>query len=181
MSEMYSAPVTVLGAGSYGTALAIALARNGHKTYLWGHQPEKMAVLATERMNNAFLPDIAFPDALEIESDLVQAIAKAKDILIVVPSHVFADVLKQIKPLLSAHHRIMWATKGLERNTGRLLQTVAQEILGNQYPLAYYPGRHLPKNSLKVYRQLSHYPQQTANLPMKCSNVFTVLKRFESI
>ncbi len=140
MSNVYSAPVTVLGAGSYGTALAIALARNGHKTYLWGHQPEKMAVLATERMNNAFLPDIAFPDALEIESDLVQAIDKAKDILIVVPSHVFADVLKQIKPLLSAHHRIMWATKGLERNTGRLLQTVAQEILGNQYPLAVLSG-----------------------------------------
>lgn len=140
MSNVYSAPVTVLGAGSYGTALAIALARNGHKTYLWGHQPEKMAVLATERMNNAFLPDIAFPDALEIESGLVQAIDKAKDILIVVPSHVFADVLKQIKPLLSAHHRIMWATKGLERNTGRLLQTVAQEILGNQYPLAVLSG-----------------------------------------
>ncbi|WGE90730.1 NAD(P)H-dependent glycerol-3-phosphate dehydrogenase [Actinobacillus genomosp. 1] len=140
MSNVYSAPVTVLGAGSYGTALAIALARNGHKTYLWGHQPEKMAVLATERMNNAFLPDIAFPDALEIESDLVQAISKAKDILIVVPSHVFADVLKQIKPLLSTHHRIIWATKGLERNTGRLLQTVAQEILGNQYPLAVLSG-----------------------------------------
>ncbi|AIJ32368.1 NAD(P)H-dependent glycerol-3-phosphate dehydrogenase [Actinobacillus suis] len=140
MSEIYSAPVTVLGAGSYGTALAIALARNGHKTYLWGHQPEKMAILAAERMNNAFLPDIAFPDALEVESDLAQALAKAKDILIVVPSHVFADVLMQIRPLLNAHHRIMWATKGLERNTGRLLQTVAEEILGTQYPLAVLSG-----------------------------------------
>ncbi|WGE75303.1 NAD(P)H-dependent glycerol-3-phosphate dehydrogenase [Actinobacillus equuli] len=140
MSEIYSAPVTVLGAGSYGTALAIALARNGHKTYLWGHRPEKMAILAAERMNNAFLPDIAFPDALEVESDLAQALAKAKDILIVVSSHVFADVLMQIRPLLNAHHRIMWATKGLERNTGRLLQTVAEEILGTQYPLAVLSG-----------------------------------------
>ncbi|VEI48601.1 NAD(P)H-dependent glycerol-3-phosphate dehydrogenase [Actinobacillus equuli] len=60
MSEMYSAPVTVLGAGSYGTALAIALARNGHKTYLWGHRPEKMAILAAERMNNAFYRVLLF-------------------------------------------------------------------------------------------------------------------------
>ena len=49
MTATYFAPVTVLGAGSYGTALAIALARNGHKTYLWGHQSEAMAKLAEER------------------------------------------------------------------------------------------------------------------------------------
>jgi len=140
MSNSYTAPVTVLGAGSYGTALAIALARNGHKTYLWGHQPDKMAVLAAERMNNAFLPNIPFPDALEIESDLSQALAKANDILIVVPSHVFSDVLRQVCPFLNVHHRIIWATKGLERDTGRLLQNVAEEILGNQHPLAVLSG-----------------------------------------
>ena len=54
MTSTYSAPVTVLGAGSYGTALAIALSRNGHQTYLWGHLPETMAVLARERTNQAF-------------------------------------------------------------------------------------------------------------------------------
>ena len=80
MTATYSAPVTVLGAGSYGTALAIALARNGHKTYLWGHQPEAMAKLASERMNQTFLPDIPFPEALEIESDLAQALSKARDL-----------------------------------------------------------------------------------------------------
>lgn len=140
MTEIYSAPVTVIGAGSYGTALAIALARNGRQTYLWGHQPEAMAVLARERMNNAFLPDIPFPEELGIESDLAQALVKAKDLLIVVPSHVFPDVLKQLQPLLRPEHRIMWATKGLERNTGRLLQTVVEEILGKSHPLAVLSG-----------------------------------------
>ena len=140
MTATYSAPVTVLGAGSYGTALAIALARNGHKTYLWGHQPEAMAKLAAERMNQAFLPDIPFPKAIEIESDLAQALSKARDLLIVVPSHVFAEVLQNIKPFIRPEHRIMWATKGLERNTGRLLQTVAEEILGKYHPLAVLSG-----------------------------------------
>lgn len=140
MREVYSAPIAVLGAGSYGTALAIALSRNGHKTYLWGHNPAKMAELAKTRMNQDFLPDIAFPEALEVVSDLSTALQNVKDLLIVVPSHVFSDVLVQIKPLLSKEHRIMWATKGLERDTGLLLQTVTQEILGDSYPLAVLSG-----------------------------------------
>ncbi len=140
MNKTYTAPVTVLGAGSYGTALAIALSRNGHKTYLWGHNPQKMAQMAETRMNSEFLPDIVFPEALEIESDLTQALMKAKDILIVVPSHVFSDVLQQIQPLLTPEHRIMWATKGLERDTGRLLQDVALQILGQNHPLAVLSG-----------------------------------------
>ena len=140
MTSTYSAPVTVLGAGSYGTALAIALSRNGHQTYLWGHLPETMAVLARERTNQAFLPGIPFPDALTIESDLAQALAKSRDILVVVPSHVFAEVLNNIKPLIRPDHRIMWATKGLERDTGRLLQTVAEEILGKEHALAVLSG-----------------------------------------
>ncbi len=140
MDKNYTAPVTVLGAGSYGTALAIALSRNGHKTYLWGHNPQKMAQMAERRMNSEFLPDIAFPEALEIESDLAQALGKTKDILVVVPSHVFPDVLMQIQPLLNAEHRIMWATKGLERDTGRLLQDVVLQILGQNHPLAVLSG-----------------------------------------
>lgn len=136
----YTAPVTILGAGSYGTALAIALSRNGHKTYLWGHNPDAMAELKAARMNQDFLPDIPFPDALEIESDLASAMAKAKDLLIVVPSHVFAEVLENIKPHLTPEHRIMWATKGLERDTGRLLQDVVLQFLGENYPLAVLSG-----------------------------------------
>lgn len=137
---IYTAPVTILGAGSYGTALAIALSRNGHKTYLWGHNPEAMAELKNARMNKDFLPDIPFPDALEIESDLESAMSKAKDLLIVVPSHVFSEVLENIKPFLTPEHRIIWATKGLERDTGRLLQDVVLQILGKNYPLAVLSG-----------------------------------------
>ncbi|MEZ9237531.1 MULTISPECIES: NAD(P)H-dependent glycerol-3-phosphate dehydrogenase [Shewanella] len=132
--------ITVLGAGSYGTALAISLASSGHKTLLWGHEPEHMEALAKDRANSAFLPGIAFPDTLELESDLSKALAASKNVLVVVPSHVFGLVLSQAKPLLRDDARIVWATKGLEPETGRLLQDVAREQLGDDIPLAVLSG-----------------------------------------
>ncbi|QYN46097.1 NAD(P)H-dependent glycerol-3-phosphate dehydrogenase [Gilliamella sp. ESL0405] len=134
------AAVTVIGAGSYGTSLAILLARNGHRTLLWGHNPDKMTILQHDRQNNQFLPDIPFPDLLYIESDLGTAVAASPILLIVVPSHAFGNILKQIKPFLRKDSKIVWATKGLEVDTGRLLQDVAREILGDKIPLAVISG-----------------------------------------
>ena len=114
--------ITVLGAGSFGTALAIAFSRNGHPTYLWGHNPQKMQKLNAERQNAEFLPDIIFPEALSLEADLAKAIQASRDLLLAIPS------------------RIIWATKGLERDTGRLLEEVIKEKLGNHYPLAVLSG-----------------------------------------
>lgn len=133
-------PIAVLGAGSYGTALAIVLSRYGQPTYLWGHNPQKIAEMQATRKNQAFLPNIHFPDTLQLESCLKTVLSKVRDILIVVPSHAFSQILQQIKPHLNATHRILWATKGLERNTGRLLHLVAEEILGNHYPFAVLSG-----------------------------------------
>ena len=134
------AAVTVIGAGSYGTSLAILLARNGHDTLLWGHNPDKMAILQNDRQNRQFLPDIPFPEQLQIEADLATAVAAAPILLIVVPSHAFGSILKQIKPLLRKDSKIVWATKGLEVDTGRLLQDVAREVLGDKIPLAVISG-----------------------------------------
>lgn len=133
-------PITVLGAGSYGTALAITFSRNGSPTYLWGHNPAHIAQMQRERQNYRFLPDVIFPEELHLESNLAQAMEYSQDILIVVPSHAFGEILIKIKPHLKAHHRLIWATKGLERNTGRLLQTLVEEQLGTQYPLAVLSG-----------------------------------------
>ncbi|KGD79654.1 glycerol-3-phosphate dehydrogenase [Tatumella morbirosei] len=132
--------VSVIGAGSYGTALAITLARNGHPVVLWGHNPQHLQRLQADRCNTEFLPDVPFPENLVIEPCLTDAIAASQDILVVVPSHVFGDVLSQIKPCLEADSRLVWATKGLERETGRLLQDVAREILGDSIPLAVISG-----------------------------------------
>ncbi|PMN69820.1 NAD(P)H-dependent glycerol-3-phosphate dehydrogenase [Enterovibrio norvegicus] len=132
--------MTVLGAGSYGTSLAISLARNGANVVLWGHEPEHMAQLEIDRSNEAFLPGVAFPDSLILSADLQEAVQATRDILVVVPSHVFGMVLAQVKPFLRNDQRICWATKGLEPETGRLLQDVAHEQLGDNVPLAVLSG-----------------------------------------
>ncbi len=140
LSQVNATPITVLGAGSYGTALAIAIARNGEPTYLWGHDPKHCEILERDRQNRQFLPDIFFPESLHIESDLEKVLSYSQDILLVVPSHVFPEVIARLQPLLKPHHRLIWATKGLERGTGRLLQEVVEEILGKNYPLAVLSG-----------------------------------------
>lgn len=135
-----NASMTVIGAGSYGTALAITLARNGHPVVLWGHNPEQIQIMQRDRCNQAFLPGVPFPDTLLLETDLARALAASRDVLVVVPSHVFGDVLRQLKPHLRPDARIVWATKGLEAETGRLLQDVAREALGDTIPLAVVSG-----------------------------------------
>ncbi|QDF65581.1 NAD(P)H-dependent glycerol-3-phosphate dehydrogenase [Shewanella sp. SNU WT4] len=135
-----TADITVLGAGSYGTALAISLASNGHKTLLWGHEPEHIAELQRDRENREFLPGIALPKLLQPEASLAKALSASRNVLVVVPSHVFGLVLAQAKPLLRQDSRIVWATKGLEPETGRLLQDVAHDVLGDIYPLAVLSG-----------------------------------------
>ncbi|EFH73164.1 NAD(P)H-dependent glycerol-3-phosphate dehydrogenase [Vibrio cholerae] len=138
----YGKPVemTVIGAGSYGTSLAISLARNGANIVLWGHDAEHMARLDADRANHEFLLGIAFPDTLIVETDLQKAVQASRDLLVVVPSHVFGIVLKSLQPHLRADSRICWATKGLEPETGRLLQDVAHDVLGDSYPLAVLSG-----------------------------------------
>lgn len=132
--------MTVIGAGSYGTSLAISLARNGANVVIWGHDPEHMARLQSDRANHEFLPDIDFPQSLIVESNLEKAVQASRDLLVVVPSHVFGIVLNNIKPHLRADSRICWATKGLEPETGRLLKDVAVEALGEGYSLAVLSG-----------------------------------------
>lgn len=143
------AAITVLGAGSYGTALAIGLARNGHQTLLWGRNQDDIAAMAHDRVNQRYLPDIPLPPTLRVTADLAEAVTASQTILVVVPSHAFADTLRAIKPLLLPHARVAWATKGLEPETGRLLQDVAREILGEQVALAVLSGPTFAKELAK--------------------------------
>ena len=135
-----SAPVAVLGSGSWGTALAIQCARSGRATRLWGRDPQQIARLATDRVNARYLPGAAFPPALTPEADLGDALAGATDILVVVPSHAFRPLLNLIKPHLMAGQRVVWATKGFEQKTLLLPHQVAHEVLGDRVPTAVLSG-----------------------------------------
>jgi len=133
-------PIAVLGAGSWGTALAIHLARNGNPTTLWGHDPAEVAPLVRERVNRHYLPDAPFPDGLQATADLAAAVAAARDLLVVVPSHAFAATLARLAGVMRADTRLAWATKGLEPETGRLLSEVAGERLPGVAALAVISG-----------------------------------------
>ena len=125
-------PMAVIGAGSWGTALAIQLAREGHPTQLWGRDGAQLEQMRLTRRNQRYLPDAEFPTALHVTSDLGRALEKARDALIAVPSHAFRATLANIKPHLDPRTRIAWATKGFEAATGLLPHQVAQQILGSR-------------------------------------------------
>lgn len=125
-------PMTVIGAGSWGTALAIQLAREGHPTQLWGRDGAQLEQMRLARRNRRYLPDAEFPATLSVTSDLGRALDKARDALIAVPSHAFRATLENIEPHLGPHTRIAWATKGFEVATGLLPHQVAQQILGSR-------------------------------------------------
>ena len=133
-------PITVFGAGSWGTALALVLARNGHDVMLWGHQKDHIAALLRSRANERYLPGIVFPDNLRVSHDLGHAATHARLWLIVVPSHAFRSQIHQLKPFFTKETRVAWATKGLELESGHPLHQVVAEHLGIETPAAVLSG-----------------------------------------
>jgi len=130
MTSTNSTTISVLGAGAWGTTLAILLARNHHPVRLWGHDAHHMGMLAQQRINSKYLPDIPFPESLEVTADLRDAITAAGVILIAVPSAGFCGLLDQLTPALQPGTRLAWATKGLEPRTGRLLHQAVGDRFG---------------------------------------------------
>lgn len=133
-------PFTILGAGSWGTALALHLSRLGQTIRLWTFENNHVLAMQKERVNNRYLPNHLFPSTLLPVADLSDAIKEVADILIAVPSAGFRNILTQLKPILDPSIRIAWATKGLDEDTGQLLHQVAEEILGKQRPYAVLSG-----------------------------------------
>ncbi len=136
---------SVIGAGSWGTALAVLLARNGHRVALWSREAEHRQAMRAERCNQQYLPDIAFPDSLSIYDDITEMIHHHDHLLIAVPSHAFAAILTAIQPIWPSNNGVIWATKGLDPSTGQFLSIIADEILGKETPKAILTGPSFAK------------------------------------
>jgi glycerol-3-phosphate dehydrogenase (NAD(P)+) len=141
-ADARAAPIAVLGAGSWGTALAIHFARSGKPTRLWGRNRGRLAALRAERSNARYLPDPAarFPEALTVCLELADALSGAADVLIVVPSQGLRALLAEVAPLLTPSMRLAWATKGFESGSGLLPHQVAREVLGADRSIAVLSG-----------------------------------------
>ena len=131
--------IAVLGAGSWGTALAVLLAGNGAQVRLWGHLAADVERLRADRENRQFLPGVKFPSGLEPLSDLQAAVEDVDEVLVVVPSHAFRAVTEALVPVLARGVALSWATKGFEPETGLLLHEVAATVLPGR-PLAVLSG-----------------------------------------
>jgi len=131
----------VVGAGSWGTALAMQLARCGADVRLGGIlELDLLATMAADRENTRYLPGAGFPPNLAAYPDLDECLDGAHDILVVVPSHGLRDTLTRIRPLLGPESRVCWATKGFELHSGKLPHQVAAEVLGSDRPMAVLSG-----------------------------------------
>lgn len=132
--------IAVLGAGSWGTALAIQLARGGREVRLWGRRASDLDRMAERRENERYLPDAVLPDSLIVYTDLKACIRDVGEILVSVPSHALRETLELIRPDLKDDARICWATKGFELTSGKLPHQVAAEVLGADRPIAVLSG-----------------------------------------
>lgn len=132
--------LAVLGAGSWGTALAAQATRNGVATVLWGRDAEAIGQMQETRCNARYLPGLALPESLQYSTDLARTVGEADLVLIVVPSHAFSGTVRKIAPLLRPGVGVAWATKGFEPGSGRFLHEVAREAFGDSVPLAIVTG-----------------------------------------
>ncbi|MFO8155905.1 MAG: NAD(P)H-dependent glycerol-3-phosphate dehydrogenase [Pseudomonadota bacterium] len=129
----FSAPsetIAVIGAGSWGTALAIHLARNGHTVRLWGRDPATMAELHDQRANTRYLPGITFPDALSATAELDHALADADGCLVAVPSHALRATLERLGDTRRPPATLAWATKGLDPAS----REFPHQLVGRHFP-----------------------------------------------
>jgi glycerol-3-phosphate dehydrogenase (NAD(P)+) len=137
--------VAVLGAGSWGTALASLLARNGHDTVIWGRNAEQVRSINESHENARYLPGISLPESLKASTDLAETVRDADFILVVTPSHAFKETVQALAPHRKAGVGVSWASKGFEPGSGRFLHEVAAEILGDDVSLAVVTGPSFAK------------------------------------
>jgi glycerol-3-phosphate dehydrogenase (NAD(P)+) len=134
---MSRSAIAVLGAGSWGTALAIHLARCGHTVNLWGHREAHIQDLLTLRQNARFLPGIPFPASLTPCVDLSVAVESADYLLLSIPSRGFRGLVKQLRDFPKIP--VVWATKGFDPE-GDLLSHTIHELLGDSLDSAVISG-----------------------------------------
>lgn len=119
-----------MGAGAWGTALAVHLSRAGHHVSIWTHSPEHAQSMLQTRVNQKYLPKTPFPDSLEVVEHLSDSLKLADSVLVVVPSHVFHSVLSLVADHVDVSSKhVAWATKGFEPEGKRLLHEVAKRVL----------------------------------------------------
>jgi len=131
--------IAVLGAGTWGTALAIVLAKT---------VPEEKVLFWGRSSYTKHLPNVKLPNNVEFTTDLIATVQRATDLLVVVPSSAFTDLIQTIMPYIKKS-RIAWATKGLDAKTGKFFSQIMLDLLGDNFPIAILVGPSFAKEVIE--------------------------------
>lgn len=125
--------IAVLGAGSWGTALAMVLTDNGHEVRLWTHKQEHAKEINESHTNKNYLPKITLPESLKAYTSLHEALKDVTTIVFVLPTEAIRDVCKQVATILDRHVTIIHGTKGIEPKTLKRVSEMMEEELPREY------------------------------------------------
>jgi glycerol-3-phosphate dehydrogenase (NAD(P)+) len=125
----------VIGAGSFGSCLAILCADRGHDVTLWARDAALVGAIARDRRNPRFLKHIEFPSAIAPTTDLAAALADREMVIVAVPSHAVRDVMRRAGPLLAPDAMLVLAVKGIELDSGKTMD----EVVAEEIPAAFHP------------------------------------------
>jgi glycerol-3-phosphate dehydrogenase (NAD(P)+) len=139
----------VLGAGGWGTALAVLWAKGGNEVVLWGHNPERAARLRQARENVGYLPGVKLPDSIHVTSDLSDC-AGAELIVVVTPSTAVRTTVEQARPFIAREAVLLSCTKGIEHGTGMRMTQIMSEVCP-EHTVAVLSG---PNLAVEVSRDL---------------------------
>jgi len=137
--KKYKKKIAVIGAGSWGTALAITFAHN-HNVSLWDHNKERAIIMEKERRNQQALPLAKFPDRLKVSNDLEKTLDGARVITFAVPSHVLADVVKLVSPYLTKKQYLVSVVKGIQEETLLRMSDVIKNNAANYKGIVVLTG-----------------------------------------
>jgi len=143
--------VAVLGAGSWGTALAVHLGRIGHDVRLWARDRALVEDMSARRANAVYLPEVTLPDTLSVTHAIDQALGACDLVVSAIPSHGCRTVMRQAAPHIRPRATIVSATKGIEVETLLRMSQVIAEELGPHRPVVVLSG---PSFAVEVVRQL---------------------------
>jgi len=161
--------IAVLGAGSWGTTIALHLHKNDYEVALWEFFPEYAEVLQERRENAKFLPGFKIPEDIQITSEIIIAIAEAKVIVLAVPSHIMRSLAERLKPFNLQNVLLVSVAKGIENRTLlRMSQVIAQELP----PV---------KNNIVVLSGPSHAEEVVRDIPTTIVAASQGLKKAEHI
>lgn len=132
--------IAVIGAGSWGTALSLLLAKNGHEIDLWVYEQDLCEIIKTQRQNTVFLPNHPIPDNIHPTNSLEEALKGKNIVFLVIPTHVYRESLKQLEPYLEPGCLLINASKGIENDTLCTIHEIIEQVVTKPVTIATISG-----------------------------------------